>query len=234
MSEEKTKCIRCGVEILATTATRTGGLCMPCKTNPPSNEPPPTAEAITAELEAAAVSLQTRGEILTVPTRRIPMADWDVLPPRMQNLTPVWLRGLLSRYALHGLSLEYRDPVAEYLRVFSFLSPTEIKEMFAEGSFYEPLLATALATIGYESNGNLWLTKKSSAPDSTVFLFEQSDWDGGSEPTTKSGLRFAAARFAFLIASMGVSEVSYYDSPAGSTRLIWKPVRSGGSRKSTK
>lgn len=231
MSEAKTKCTKCGVEILVTTAARTGGLCMPCKTNPPSNEPPPTSEAITAELEAAAVSLQTRGEILTVPTRRIPLAEWDVLPTRMQNLTPVWLRDLLSRYALHGLSLEYRDPVADDLRLFSFLSPTEINGMFSAGTAYEPLLETQFVPVGYESHGNLWLTKKSAIPDTTVFHFEHSEWGSGT-PTTKSGLRFAAARFAFLISSMGVSEASYDDSPFGSTRLIWKPDRSNSGGKS--
>lgn len=230
MSEPKTRCHGCGTEILAATAVRTGGLCMPCKSSPPSNEPPPTAEAIVAELEAAAVSLQTRAEILSVPARKIPLAEWDVLPPRMQALTPVWLRDLLSRYALHGLTLEYRDPVADYLRLFSFLSPTEINGMFSAGTAYEPLLDTEFVPVGYESHGNLWITKKNTIPDTMVFHFEHSEWGSGT-PTTRSGLRFAAARFAFLISSMGVSEVSYDDSPIGSTRLIWKPDRSQWRRK---
>jgi hypothetical protein len=232
MSEAKTKCTVCGAEILATTASRTGGSCMPCKVNPPSSEPPPTVEAIAAELEAAAVSLQTRGEVLTVPTRKIPLVEWEALPTRIRDQTPIWLRSLLSRYALHGLSLEYRDPIAEYLRIFSFLSPTEIKDIFCEGSLYEPLLATEFVPVGYEANGNLWLAKKSPTPDTTVYLFEHSGWEGGGAPTTKSGLRFAAARFSFLISSMGISEVSYYDLPTGSTRLIWKPDRSSSRRKS--
>lgn len=35
MSEPKVHCRRCGVEILAATAQRTGGICMPCKNDPP-------------------------------------------------------------------------------------------------------------------------------------------------------------------------------------------------------
>ena len=147
MSEAKTKCKECGVEILATTAARTSGLCMPCKTNPPSTEPPPTAEAIAAELESAAASLQSRAEILAVPARKIPLADWDSLPPRLRDQTPLWLRDVLSRYALHGVSLEYRDPAAEYLRIFGFLAPTEFQSLFAEGSLYEPLLDTEFVPV---------------------------------------------------------------------------------------
>jgi hypothetical protein len=42
MAELKTKCDKCGVDILQTTADHTGGLCMPCKLGRPPI-PPPTA-----------------------------------------------------------------------------------------------------------------------------------------------------------------------------------------------
>lgn len=231
MSEAKSRCAECGAEILATTATRTGGLCMPCKTNPPSTEPPPTEEAIAVELEMAAASLRNRAEILSVPTRKIPLTEWDSLPLELRHQVPLWLRDLLSRHALHGLSLEYRDPVNRYTRVFTFLSPDDFGRLFTGESMYKALLDTEYVAVGYEQNYNLWLARKAPNPDSPVFLFEHSDWDGAGTPTTQSGLRFAAARLSFLICSMGVSEVSYYNLPAGSTRLIWKPDRSSRGRK---
>jgi hypothetical protein len=40
VSEPKTQCSKCGVDILLTTADRTGGLCMPCKSGGPRRPDP--------------------------------------------------------------------------------------------------------------------------------------------------------------------------------------------------
>ncbi|HEY1123166.1 MAG TPA: hypothetical protein VGE67_16250 [Haloferula sp.] len=50
MPEPKTRCTKCGAEILQATATRTGGLCMPCKTGP-KPDPFPWLSADPAKLD---------------------------------------------------------------------------------------------------------------------------------------------------------------------------------------
>jgi len=50
MPEPKTRCTKCGAEILQATATRTGGLCMPCKTGP-KPDPVPWLTNVPANLD---------------------------------------------------------------------------------------------------------------------------------------------------------------------------------------
>ena len=205
MSEAKTKCTKCGVEILIVTAERTGGLCVPCRED--RTVPLMNTEEVEAELEAAAASLQTRAAVLGVPTQRIPIEEWQALAPELRDRSPLWLRKILSRHALCGVALEHRVPSEPCVRVFSFLSPNDFKGLFPQGSLYQPLLANNYVPIGYGQDGNLWLVEESAGAGGRVFLLELTDWNGG-ELVRTNGLRFVANRMAQLICGMGISEVT--------------------------
>ena len=223
MPEAKSKCVKCGAEILAATAERNGGLCMPCK----QSRPLPvmlTASEAEAELETAAKALEARAKLLRVPTRQISTEGWQTLAPQLQELVPQWYRDLLSRYSLYGLVLEYRDLREKYVRVFSFAGPADYNSTLGEGTYCSELPKAGVVPIGFESNGNLWVVESPFSAASKTYMFDHSGWDG-SIPGKGHGFVFAASRFSLLLCSMGFSEVSYYDSPTGITSLIWHEDR---------
>lgn len=223
MPEAKSNCLKCGADILAATAERTGGLCMPCKQGRPLPVTLSDSEAQT-ELESAAVTLETRARLLRVSTRRIPPEDWQTLSPNLQTLVPQWYRGLLSRYSLYGLALEYRDLREKHVRVFSFAGPEDYNATLGEGSYCSELPKVGVVPIGYESNGDLWVVESPFSAASKIYMFDHSGWGGGA-PGKGHGFVFAASRFSLLLCSMGLSEVSYYDSSTGVTSLIWHEDR---------
>lgn len=223
MPQAKSKCVKCGAEILAATAERTGGLCMPCKQGRPLPVALSGPEA-EAELETAARTLETRAKLLRVPTHRIPPEDWQKLSPQIKEFVPPWYRGLLSRFSLYGLALEYRDLREQYVRVFSFAGPADYNATLEEGSYCSELPKAGVVPIGYESNGDLWVVESPFSAASKIYMFDHSGWDGGG-PGKGHGFVFAASRFSLLLCSMGFSEVGYYDSPTGVTSLIWHEDR---------
>ena len=54
------------------------------------------------ELTKAAESLEQRLQILSVPTRKVPLADWSLVPEDVQGLIPGWVPALLASLDFHG------------------------------------------------------------------------------------------------------------------------------------
>jgi hypothetical protein len=192
---------------------------MPCK----ELRPQPVAMTVReaeAELEIAARSLETRAQLLRVQTRKITEEEWHRLRPQLREFVPHWYCGLLSRFSLYGVTLEYRDKLNPGVCCFSFAGPEDYNTITAPGTAYSSLLTFGIFPLGSESNGNLWVAEPPVTAASVAHLLELSDW-GGGKPARRNGLRFGASRLSLLLSTMGVSEVSYYDSPAGVSSLIW-------------
>jgi hypothetical protein len=221
MPQLKTKCVKCGVEILTTTAERTGGLCMPCKEHRP-HRVTLSAQEGEAELEIAASSLEARARMLRVQTKQIASEEWGKLAPHLQDFVPHWYRGILSRFSLYGVALEYRDKPNPFVCGFSFIGPEDYNAMMEQGSLYSPLRIHEFVPIGDDpyGDGNLWLVESPATAASVVHKLVLSEW-GGGRPTKGNGFRFAASRLSLLLCSMGISESSYYVSPSGVTSVIW-------------
>jgi len=221
MRQPKTKCVKCGAEILAATAERTGGLCTPCKERRPRTVTLTPQEA-EAELDLAATALEIRVKQLRVETKRVSLDEWQTLPAHLQASVPDWYRSLLSRHSVYGVTLEYRDKPDLFVCCFSFNGPEDFKAMMSPSSAYSPFPANGFLPIGSDASGsgNLWVMESAASAASAVYQFVLSDW-GGGKPAKRNGLRFAASRLGLLLSSMAISEVSYYNSPAGVRSLIW-------------
>jgi len=219
MTEAKTKCTACGAEILMATAERTGGLCMPCKQGIPRPVILSVHEA-EVELQTAAGALETRARLLRVTVQRIPEEEWGALAEHLKEVVPRWYRDILSHFALYGLALEYRNPKDGSVRVFSFAGPDDFNATLEPDTEYLALLTHGIVPLGYESDGNLWVMESPFTAASAVYMLDLSAWDGG-KPAKGRGLVFAASRLALLLSSMAVSELSYQDSPAGITSILW-------------
>ena len=191
---------------------------MPCKENRPKPAILSPADAM-KELSAAAASLETRAKILRVETGRVPKAAWNTLAPHIREYVPAWLRTTLSRFALYGLGLEYRDRTERYARVFCFAAPFDFNTILDASSMYFGLLEHGHVPVAYEANGNLWTLEAPFEAGSRIFLFDYSSWDGCA-PTRRNGFTFASSRLALLLCSMAVSEISYRDRI---TSVMWYP-----------
>ena len=172
------------------------------------------------ELRIAAQSLEERFQLLRVRSRKILNSEWDSLPTGIKNTIPEWIVTLLASYSLADGVLEYRDSQQPYVRQFSFCNPDELLADMSAGSLYGRLSGYGFVPIAYESDGSMWVTRIGGGPTGAIHLLDHSGWDG-NEPTARNGLVFASSRLSLLLASMGVSEVSYYERPEGITSLIW-------------
>jgi hypothetical protein len=173
------------------------------------------------ELSKAAESLEQRLQILSVPTRKVPMAEWNSMPEAIHHLIPTWIPTLLSRFSLLGGVLECRnnDGNATWERFFCFWGPAEYARNLFGGSHYcfkDEFIADGLVMISDENNGDMWLTSISGGPSSPIYLFDLS----GHENILASG------RMALLMASMAVSEESFrsFGKSQKARSVMWHPA----------
>src|SRR5215831_9299221 len=170
------------------------------------------------ELTKAAESLEQRFQILRVPTRKVPLAEWSLVPKKVQGSIPAWVPTLLSRFSLHGgvLECKHDNKKATWERWFSFSGPDQYKEFLLSGDYVweTEILAAGFVPISYEQNGDLWVTSIKDGPSSPIYLFDLS----GMERI------FASSRIALLMSSMGVSEVSYVE-PDKPRSVMWHPEK---------
>jgi hypothetical protein len=174
------------------------------------------------ELEKAARTLEERFMMLRIPARKIAAEEWNSVPADIRRHIPPWIEVLLSQFALAGAVLEYRDHKNPYVRQFSLYKPDEFTQGLkdAEIGCLGILPKYGFIPIAYEQDGSMWVTRIAAGPSGEIYMLDHSGWDGG-EPTKQNGLVFAGSRLSLLLASMGVSEGSYYESPAGITSVIW-------------
>ena len=174
------------------------------------------------ELAKAARTLEERFQMLRVPARKTTPEEWNAVPTAIRRHIPPWIEALLSQFALAEGVLEYRDHKHSYPRQFSLYKPDEYAHELKEPEFgcLGILPQHGYVPIAYEQDGNMWVVQVVGGPTGKIYFLNSSDWNG-DEPTLRNGLVFASSRLSLLFASMGVSEVSYYESPDGITSLIW-------------
>jgi len=172
------------------------------------------------ELTQAAESLEQRLQLLRVPTRKVPMAEWNSMPEAIHPLVPAWIPTMLSRFSLLGSVLECRNNMedATWQRFFCFWGPAEYTRNLSGENFYcfkDEFISEGLVMISDETNGDVWLTSISGGPSSPVYLFDLS----GHENI------LASSRIALLMASMAVSEQSFssFGHSGNVKSVMWHP-----------
>jgi hypothetical protein len=174
-----------------------------------------TEVVLPADLTKAAESLEQRLQMLGVPTHKVPLAEWSLVPEEVQGLIPDWVPTLLANFSIHGGVLECKNnkKAATWERWFSFAGPDQYKEFLLSGDYVweTEILAAGFVLISHEQNGDLWVTSIKDGPSSPIYLFDLS----GMERI------FASSRIALLMCSMGISEVSY-DEPRS---VMWHPEK---------
>jgi ankyrin repeat protein len=164
---------------------------------------PPMITEITLPLELikAAESLEQRVRLLKVPARKVPLAEWNLVPQNIHDLIPNWIPTLLANFNLHGAVLEFQNNSenATWPRYFYIWGPAEYARNLSGKSRYcfaDEFIADGLVMISDESDGDVWLTSISGGPSSPIYLFNVS----GHEKS------IASSRIDLLMSSMTVSK----------------------------
>jgi len=177
-----------------------------------------TEVTLPPELTKAAESLEQRLQILKVPARKVPLAEWSLVPENVQGLIPAWLPTLLARYSLYGgvLKCKHEKKKTTWERWFWFCGPEEYKEILLSRDYVleTEILAAGFVPISHEQNGDFWVTSIKDGPSSPIYLFSLTDMDRF----------FASSRIALLISSMGISERSYPE-PDEPMSVMWHPEK---------
>src|ERR1051325_5955314 len=173
-----------------------------------------TEVTLPPELTMAAGSLEQRLQILSVPTRKVPFAEWSLVPEKVQSLIPNWIPTLLAGFSLHGAALEckHNNDDANWERLFGFSEPDQYKDFLLSGDYVweTEILAQGFVPISHEQNGDLWVISIKDGPSAPIYLFDLS----GMERI------FASSRIALLMCSMAVSKFSWSDNPGP---VMWHP-----------
>jgi hypothetical protein len=115
--------------------------------------------------------LQMRG----VRTRKIPRAEWNALPEKVQRLVPSWMPELMAAHSLLGLVMERRSlfPRESWCRYFPFWSPREFQDVLLCGdpNMEEDVIAKGFVPISNESDGDLWITPVEGDASAPVLLY---------------------------------------------------------------
>ena len=172
------------------------------------------------DLLMSAQALEVRFNILRVPSHTIAESEWYSLPESIRQLIPVWIPALLSKFKLAGGVLEHRDRTHSSNRQFCFFNPTDFASELSDDSLLQRLPQFGYVPFAYEHNGSVWVMEITGQVSGVIYLLNLPDWNG-AKPTPQNGLVFASSRLSLLLASMSVSEVSYYDVQGGITSVLW-------------
>lgn len=170
-------------------------------------------------LTQAARSLESRLDILAAPTRKVKLSEWRRLDAGVRDVVPRWYRKMLASHRLVGAVLEYRYRARSSVCLLRLCDPSDVAYYLAHGSVTAVLLSFGFFAFASESDGSVWLMPRGEQPG-PVFLCEHSSWEG-DRPTLTNGLIPAADHLAHVLASMGVSEASYYGDDDGPRNIIW-------------
>jgi hypothetical protein len=167
-----------------------------------------------SELNTAASCLEQRLQLLCVPTRKVPLTEWSLVPENIHGLIPSWVPTLLASFSLCGGVLECKNynKKATWECLFGFNGPEQYKEILLSRDYVleTEILEAGFVPISDEQNGDFWVTSIKEGPSSPIYLFSLS----GMERI------FASSRIALLISSMAVSERSWDDQPGS---VMWHP-----------
>jgi hypothetical protein len=175
------------------------------------------------ELTKAAESLETRLQLLHVPTRTVPIAEWNSIPEAILHLIPDWIPTLLARFSLLGCVLEcqHNEDHCAWPRYFCFWGPEAYaRNLWGEHCycFTDEFIAEGAVMISDESDGDVWLTSIKGGPSSPIYLFSVT----GHEKI------FASSGISLLMASMAVSPESFtsFGNSECPQSVMWLPERS--------
>jgi hypothetical protein len=164
-------------------------------------------------------------KILQVPTRKVPLSEWDSVPETVRALVPNWVPALLANYGLLGAvlgCLEWRVPF--HLRLWE---PAEYERQHAgaDQGLKQLILDKGLVPFGSSDNGIYWVTSLDGGPLSSISVFSSApgDHDMGSK------LEFASSRMELLMASMGISKRSFstFGKSLEPRSVMWYPETPG-------
>jgi hypothetical protein len=178
------------------------------------------------ELKESATMLEERYQMLRVPTRKIPAAEWAALPADVRKLVPAWIPLLLESCRLAGGVLETFGVGDCSVWPFALFEPNDyLAELAGKDMPFAELPSFGFIPIATDTKGNVWVTKMADGPTGEIYLLDRSGtlgrfrWAGG-EPTKRNGLVFASSRLALLFACMAVSEVSFHEM-SGTVSVLW-------------
>jgi hypothetical protein len=176
------------------------------------------------ELERSARSLEERLKILQVPTRKVPLSEWDSVPETVRALVPNWIPALLANYGLLGVVLgcfEYQG--LSQLRLWE---PAEYERQHesADEGLKELILGKGLVPFGSGDNGKYWVTSLDGGPLSSISVFSSAPEDHNMD-----NVEFASSRMELLMASMGISKRSFstFGKSIEPRSVMWYPETPG-------
>ena len=136
------------------------------------------------ELIEVATSLEKQFQVLGVSSRKIPLAEWDCLSPKVRNLIPRWLIALLANHGLDNALLERPHERHEWMRYFSFWGPSNYVEWITPDDpsasrsngwgLTKEIIEEGFVPLCHESNGDMWVTGITGDASSPVYIYDLS------------------------------------------------------------
>ena len=136
------------------------------------------------DLIAVATALEKQFQALGVPSRKIPLAEWDCLSPKVRNLIPRWLIDMLANHSLAGALLERPHETHDWERYFSFWTPSNYAERVTPDDpvasrdngwwLTEEFIKDGFIALCDESDGDEWLTSITGDASSPVYIYDLS------------------------------------------------------------
>jgi hypothetical protein len=171
---------------------------------------------LSSTLIAAASCLEARFDCLDIPTKRVPLDQWQRVPAHVRSLLPLWLPELLDRFRLSEGTLVVETHSDKGLRApFSLCGPAGYAAMasqFVEDPLWvEFILERGFVPISGAPDGDCWLTHARGGCESPIFYHSLTSLENF----------YACGRLSDLLASAAVED---YSRRYPKSRRLW-PLR---------
>jgi hypothetical protein len=133
------------------------------------------------ELVDVATKLEKQFQQLEIPSRKIKLDEWEVLPAKAKELIPFWLMNLLANHSLTGPILERAHESGSWQRYFCFWSPDEylkritpddpIRSENNDWWLSEIIVGLGFIPISDESDGDMWIASVADGPSAPVYVY---------------------------------------------------------------
>ena len=125
------------------------------------------------ELIEIATSLEKQFRVLRVPSRKIPLAEWDCQSLEFRKVIPQWLITLLANHSLVRPFLDLGEGFSDFGEVFSFWPPAAYSKNFSDSMIDDHIVKAGFVPLSDTSDGsgNLWLTSITGDASSPIYLF---------------------------------------------------------------
>ena len=181
----------------------------------------PPAEA-SSELICSCQLLKGRLSILSAPGAIVNLPEWETLKPPFQSLIPSWIKCLLNEFPFKGVVLEGFDARFVKLRSFRLLGPEDYEALSNSCKVSKNLIAQGLLPFAGDVAGNLWALSGDFSASSEVYHVTTATWNSAMPPSISNGVILASKRLSLLLASMSISEATYYADDGAPHSLLWQ------------